>query len=216
MIATCPWLSSAASLEVLKAFPSIITAITAIIGLAFAKRGLDKWHAETIGKRKAELAEQALAAFYEARDVFIWVRSPGMFGREGESRTAAAEETDQQRRDRNTLFVPLERLTRNAELFARIYTLRYSFAAHFGPAAIEPFQAIHMAQVEISSTVGVLIQLVDASGTTAGYRGHDSDAELRSTLWGAPERPDKFDKAIETAVQQIEHFCRPVLEKAAP
>jgi hypothetical protein len=49
-------------------------------------------------KRRMELAEQGLIAFYEARDVFIRVRSRGIFGGEGSSRTSAPGETATQRK----------------------------------------------------------------------------------------------------------------------
>ena len=199
----------------LKALPSFVTALTAIVGVCFAKRGLDKWHAETIGKRKAELAEQALMAFYEARDVFVWVRSPGMFGGEGSTRQSISGETERQRSERNTYFIPLERLTREADLFARLQALRYSFAAYFGPKAVPPFQAIRNAQAEISSTVGVLMQMIDEEGSTGQFR-QDNVEPLKATLWGAPQRPDKFDESIAEAVRQIENLCKPVLEKVGP
>ena len=82
-------------------------------------------------KRKTELAEQTLTAFYEARDVFNWVRSRGIFGAEGNSRTPAPGETETQQEKRNTYFIPIERLTREKTLFAKIQSLRYAFAAHF-------------------------------------------------------------------------------------
>lgn len=210
----CP--SPSVMSELLKALPSIVTAVTAVIGVLIAKRGLDRWHVETIGRRKAELAEQALTAFYEVRDVFIWVRSPGMFGGEGERRKANTEESEKQRGERNLYFVPLERLTHEAELFAKIHALRYSYAAYFGKAALAPFQAIRMAQAEITSAAGVLIQITNEEGSTSGYGGRDSGADLRKVIWGSGERPDKLDHAIDEAVQQIEELCRPVLEKAAP
>lgn len=100
-------------------------------------------------KRKTELAEQGLTAFYEARDVFLWVRSPGIFAAEGTSRTPAPEETPTQQENRNTYFIPIERLTREKTLFAKIQTLRYAFAAHFGDSAIEPFNAISGVRTQI-------------------------------------------------------------------
>ncbi|MGH6812460.1 MAG: hypothetical protein ACREDM_08975 [Methylocella sp.] len=45
-------------------------------GVAVAAYSLDRWQNETIGKRKAELAAQALTTFDEVRDVFRAVRSP--------------------------------------------------------------------------------------------------------------------------------------------
>jgi hypothetical protein len=38
--------------EIAKAIPSVVTAIAAVAGVIIAARGLSKWRAETIGKRK--------------------------------------------------------------------------------------------------------------------------------------------------------------------
>ena len=56
-------------IELAKAIPSVVTAVTAVVGVAIAARGLNKWRAEAIGKRKADLAEEVLADFYQARDI---------------------------------------------------------------------------------------------------------------------------------------------------
>lgn len=198
-------------IEFVKLILGIVTAGTAICGLRFAKSGLDKWHAETIGKRKAALAEQVLTAFYEARDVFIGARSPWIFVGEGSARQQNLDETEKQKNSRNANFVPLERLRHKADLFAHIQALRYPFVAYFGENAAAPFDAMRQAQVEISTAVELMMQMIDENGSTAGFSSQAGG--VSATLWGALERPDKLDLAIEAAVQQIERLCRPVLEK---
>jgi hypothetical protein len=64
-----PTLESAIWIELIKAISSVVTAITAVVGVFIGVCGLNKWRAETIGKRQAELAEEVLADFYEARDI---------------------------------------------------------------------------------------------------------------------------------------------------
>lgn len=161
-------------------------------------------------KRKTEIAEQALTAFYEARDVFIWVRSRGVFGGEGNSRTPAPGETGTQQEKRNTYFIPIERLTREKTLFAKIQSLRYAFAAHFGESAIEPFTSIRGVHNEIHSAASVLIQSTRADDFEGTFER--SAAPLLNSLgWGMAERPDDIDGKIEKAVQDIERLCRPVL-----
>lgn len=143
--------------EIIKTVAPVVTASAACFGAYLGYRGLEKWRVETIGKRKAELAEQALIAFYEARDVFLWVRSRGMRAGEGSSRTPAAGESQTQQEKRNTYFIPIERLTHQKELFAKLQTLRYAFAAQFDETATEPFKAILGVHNEIQSAASVLI-----------------------------------------------------------
>jgi hypothetical protein len=197
------------------ALPSVVTAVAAIYGVVIAKAGLAKWHDETIGKRKAELAEQALVAVYEARDVFVLVRSRGIFGGEGDSRTPIDGESKTQQEKRNTYFIPIERLTRHKEVFARLQTLRYTFAAQFGEAARQPFDALWSVHGTISSAASVLIQkTLDDDDNDRAFR-QDTDALLNKIGWGTGARPDDMDHKIEKAVQDIEKVCRPVLAGTA-
>jgi len=161
-------------------------------------------------KRRTELAEQALTAVYEARGVFVLARSRGIFGNEGSSRKQEIGETKTQQEKRNTYFIPIERLTREKALFARIHSLRYSFAAHFNDTAAEPFNAILKAYNEIISTAGILIELTHDDSISGAFEM--STRPLLDRLgWGTTERPDDIDRAIEKAVQDIEKSCRPIL-----
>lgn len=201
--------------ELAKALPSVVTAGAAIYGVVIAKAGLAKWHDETIGKRKAELAEQALVAVYEARDVFVLVRSRGIFGGEGDSRAPIDGESKTQQEKRNTYFIPIERLTRHKEVFARLQTLRYTFAAQFGEAARQPFDVLWSVHSTISSAASVLIQkTLDDDDNDRAFR-QDMDALLNKIGWGTGTRPDDMDHKIEKAVQDIEKVCRPVLAGTA-
>ena len=69
--------SSPVWVEALKMVPSVVTAGTAVCGLIIARAGLNRWHRETIGRRRIELAEEFLASFYRARDILRWARAKG-------------------------------------------------------------------------------------------------------------------------------------------
>ena len=176
-----------------------------------AVRGLNTWRAQLIGKRKAELAEEVLTGFYQARDVFVWARSRGLFGSEGESRNATAGESEAVRKARNLYFVPIERLVREKELFAKLHALRYAFGAYFGAATAKPFETLADVHSQIMTSASVLIQSVmPGPNNDVVLIGVD---ELLDTLgWGKRKRPDTVDRSIDEAVGQIELLCKPVLE----
>lgn len=195
--------------EITKAIAPVFTAGAACAGAYIGYRGLEKWRAETIGKRRHELAEQALISFYEVRDIFTWVRSRGIFGGEGQTRTATGSETAEQKDRRNTYFIPIERLNREKAVFARLQTLRYAFAAHFGDDAVKPFANVMEAHQTISASASTLIQLTSDSQDRASEQ---SLIPLRDALgWGPGQRPDDIDKKIAEAVSAIEALCKPVL-----
>jgi hypothetical protein len=147
--------------------------------------------------------------------VFVSVRSRGIFRGEGDSRRTADGESKTQQEKRNTYFVPIERLTRDKELFAKLQSLRYAFATHFGEATSEPFKAIWSVHSAISSSASVLIQMtLDDDDNDRAFR-KSMEAQLNTIGWGTAARPDDIDRQIEKAVQDIEKVCRPVLAGTA-
>jgi hypothetical protein len=175
-----------------------------------AVRGLTAWRRQMVGKRRAEIAEQALVSFYAARDVFKFVRTPAILTGEGESRKPAEEPTDepeQVRQMRDVYFIPIERLVREKELFAKMHAQRFEFSAYFGKQNISPFETILRIHNSIITNAQLLMNMAP----------HDAAAPLRQELmrsqgWGAAQRPDKTDREIDAAVTKIEEICEPILE----
>jgi len=186
---------------------------TADIALAQKKFSLDR--AFATWKRRSELAEQALIRFNETQKVFQWVRSPGSFGGEGESRSSEKGEDDRVKRQRNMYFIPIERLQREKELFSSLQTLRPTFEAHFGPQAGMPFNEIARIYTEITSAAYTLIEVAKFNippPPPSFGNGQPPNAPLLNTLgWGPADRPDEIDRRIEAAVEAIRALCDPVL-----
>ena len=63
--------------EIIKVMAPIFTASAACFGVWLGWKGLSKWHTETVGKRRVELAEAVLADIYEAKEIIENARSPG-------------------------------------------------------------------------------------------------------------------------------------------
>jgi hypothetical protein len=183
--------------------------------IALAQKKFDLDLALASWKRRHELAEQALNSVYQARDVFNWARSRGILGGEGHSRPATEGESSKQRDRRNIYFVPIERLTREKELFGRLQVLRYAFAAHFGDEPSKAFGVLAEVHNSITNAASILIQMAD-------YEDDDRQSverlmPLRNALgWGTADRPDESDRKIAEAVATIETACRPVLEGKVP
>lgn len=67
---------------------SVIAACWAIIS------GVGAWKREFIGKRKIEVAEETLAAYFEIKDAIAFIRSPFSNNTEGSTRQRSPGETD--------------------------------------------------------------------------------------------------------------------------
>jgi hypothetical protein len=147
--------------EVLRAAPSIATAGTAIIGVLVAKAGLEKWRRETIGKRKAELAEDVLADFYQTQDVINAARSPGSLNDEGSTRQKVEGETEADTRRLNAYHSVAERLFNKGEFFAELHARRYRYIALFGTDAVKPYDLLFRIRREIITSVQMLVKTYD-------------------------------------------------------
>ena len=160
-------------------------------------------------KRRYELCEQVMMGFLEARDALAWIRSRGIFGGEGKTRKAIEPESDKLKERRDLAFVPLERLHNERELFAKLRTLRYTFAAHFGESAAQPFSTIAEICSQVSSAASIMLQMTTADEPREFIEGM---RPLREQLgWG--HRPDETDRKIDEAVAAIEALCTPVLAR---
>jgi hypothetical protein len=178
--------------------------VNADIALAEKKLVLDQELA--LSKRRHELAEQALAVFYQAKDALDFSRSRMLTSDEGKSLPKLEGESEKLRERRELYFIPIERLNAESDLFSRLFAMRYSFAAHFGQSTAGPFNGILQARNQIVSAATILIQ-------TVSEFGQDS-IELRNVLgWGPAERPNKIDHEITSAVAAMEEICRPVLSQ---
>jgi hypothetical protein len=62
--------------EFIKAVAPVFTAAAACTAAWIGWRGLEKWRSETVGKRKAEIAEITLATIYEMEEILRSARSP--------------------------------------------------------------------------------------------------------------------------------------------
>jgi hypothetical protein len=186
----------------------------AISAAALGRRGLNEWRAETIGKRKAELAEQVLADFYEARDIFQFARQPFTFSNEGTTRQQEAGETEPETQRLNTYFAVSERLLKKNDFFAGFLARQYRFLALFGHGGerVKPYNELFRIRAEVMQAVG---------GLMAAYKerlqgGPPLDKKLREKWegaigWGEPQ-DDAVARRINEIVETIEKICRPAIE----
>ena len=88
-------------------FTVIGSILAAFVGATLvAHFGFKQWREQRWIERREHLAEQVLADFYEVQGAFSWVRSPGTFSGEGETRSRPqSEEPPELERLRNAYFI---------------------------------------------------------------------------------------------------------------
>lgn len=129
---------------------AIISACWAIIS------GVGAWKREFIGKRKIELAEETLAAFFEIKDAIAFIRNPWSSGSEGSTRNRAPNETEAESRLLDRGYVVFERYESKKNIFVRFNTLKYKFMAVFGTETESIFQDTNKTLNSIFSSANML------------------------------------------------------------
>ncbi len=94
--------------------------------------GIGAWKREFIGKRQIELAEQALAKFFEIKDAIALIRSPFSRTDEGNTRKRGEYESPETTQLLDRAFIVWERYSKKENAFVEFNTLKYRFMASFG------------------------------------------------------------------------------------
>lgn len=129
---------------------SVVAACWAII------TGVGAWKREFIGKRKIELAEETLAAYFEIKDAIAFIRSPFSSNTEGSTRERAPHETDAEKQLLDRGFIVFERYEKKKEIFVKFSTLKYKFMAVFGPETESVFTETHQVVNSIFTSANML------------------------------------------------------------
>lgn len=198
------------------AFGEILSSISVIIASGTAIYGISTWKREFRGKRQIELAEEALALFYEAREVITSARSCLGFGYEGRTRESEAEETPAQKKARDAAYVIFERFQPHEQLFSKLYAMRYRFMAQFDLGSAKPFDELKKIRNEIFSAARRLARLwaedvshFDEKRQEAHY---EKVQKYESIFWDTyDEVADPINPRLDKVVSEIEAICRPVI-----
>ncbi|MBA1159330.1 hypothetical protein [Microvirga mediterraneensis] len=198
--------------EWVSAWANLMMGLSAVVAGWAGIRGLNAWRAETVGRRKTELAEEVLAQFYRARDVLTWARFPASEDDEDEGRdeVRAGSGADDDELERSEIFTPVDRLTKESQVFSELQASRYRFMAYFGEEAARPFEEIRAIHTEVIDSAHNLIRTYgeDPTGSEEAERGRWEAA----IGWGEGEG-DPLKKRLDSAVKAIEQTCRPLIEE---
>jgi hypothetical protein len=217
---------------------AIVSGIVSIIGNLFSNRAAGQIHSEKLSfdeklaekklrfdvdlaerkfrydrelhdhKRKVEFAEEILAGFYKFKDVIAAVRSPAAYGDEGASRPRNENEQPELTRNKDSYFVPLERLNKNRDFLSEFFSKRYRARALFRNDLDQAFQAANEIISSIQVAAGMLIRAVgDERRDPAFWQ------RLEADIWdGFGDDHDRITPKMNQAVVLVEGGLAPILE----
>lgn len=129
-------------MDVLLALKSIIELLAIVAASIVAVHGITAWRREFYGKRKIELAEDTLAAFFALRDSIAHIRNPFSTQNEGTSRKKSNDETSEESRFLDQGYIVYERYQKHENTFNTFNKLKYRFMATFGSESSFVFEKV--------------------------------------------------------------------------
>jgi len=184
--------------------------VSVLIGIWVAIYGLDSWRREHTGKRRMELAEEALALFYEAYDAISYIRHPMSNSTETDDIEKADGETEQQWQSRKNASVVFRRYNAHQELFGRIRAMRYRFMAQFGKEAGEPFNELQRIISKIIVSARMLARLWPRGHSLTEEQWQKQTASVEkyeAIFWEGEADSDPIIPRLDSVISEIEKLC---------
>jgi hypothetical protein len=186
--------------------PPLIQAISVAVTAVFAILSLNAWKRQMIGKRRIEVAEEALLAVYKAKSAMGFIRNSMSFGGEGAGRPRGNSETEAIAQAKDTYFVQLKRIQDTSGDFAELEKMRLLCQVHFGRRP-KPFDAIPKARHTVAVSSRLLVDLAGETGEQA-FR-----ERLKADVWegygsNGKAEEDAIVKSVAAAVADVEGICR--------
>jgi hypothetical protein len=192
-----------------------IESLAVISASGAAVWGINTWQREHVGRRRIDLAEETLTLFYEVCEVINGARSA--IGWESEYREAEKRQNEASGKESGPqgILIVTDRLNRRSDLFAKIRTLRYRFAAVFGHGAEKPFYDLVRLKNEVVIAERRLPELRRERSRSTGEaeaKCAQRIGELSDVVEGGGDDSDPTTQRLKEIVEQVERVCRPVIQ----
>lgn len=180
------------------------------IDLSLKKFKLDQEMADW--RKRTELAENVLSDFYRARDAIDFARWPGAGASEGKTRPRTANEANDIADAKDSLYVAIERLSNESELFGRINSSKYRFKAIFGSEYGINFERLMSIRNKVMIASGSLVR---AQGSTMEYNKTLIE-RWQSEIWKGYNENDLISLEIDEIINKMENICGPLIKMKPP
>jgi hypothetical protein len=178
--------------------------------------GLFLWRVQLIGKRRTEVAEEALMAFRLAADALEYIRSPAVYRHETEEALKSIglePPPDEFGKDPpgTTFLIPLWRIQEHRDKFTPLRKMELLSRYHFGGKAEAAFQDLAAArnEVRIAAQIGYQMQRQDPHD----YRSPDL-MKFQAKIW-AMGKDDPIAAKVAKAQADLETELGPTLRNDA-
>lgn len=197
--------------EILRAAPPIVQAVSIAVTAVFAVISLRAWRTQLIGKRRFEIAEQAIVAIYKAKEALEWIRSPASFGGESAERPRHDRESEGEARLRDAYFVPFKRIKDTSADFAELTKVRLLCRAYFGDEIVKKIEVLFQALTQVRVSAKMLYDSVGEDTVTLA-RQVEFYIDCKRQIWATGDGKDKLTASINDAVKELDAILSPHLK----
>lgn len=201
------------------ALSDVLQSISVIFACWAVVAGIGAWRREFVGKRRIELAEETLEAFFAIRDAVAYIRNPFSNTTEGRSREKREYETKAETEILNRAYIVFERYQAKNEVFARFATLKYRFMAAFGKDTEDIF-------VKANKTVNRIFVAAQMLGThywlrqgrvqmeQAEFTKHlDEMHREEEVFWDHDKEDDEIRTGLNSVLADLERVTGPTFQE---
>ena len=192
----------------------VLNSISILIAVWVAIYGIDSWRREHSGKRRLELAEDALSMFYEAADAIRHIRHPASFGSETASIEQGKHESDSDFQARKNASIVFLRYQEHSDLFNKLHAMRYRFMAQIGKAEARSFDDLREINNTIQGSAHVLSRLWSRDNFVSEPQriSHRADlAKHEAIFWEGLEEDDPINPRLQQVIETFESVCRGII-----
>ncbi len=203
---------------------SFLKDISVLVASGVGLYGINSWRRQIKWKKKHDLAEETLIAFYNAQESFNIIRHPISFGNEGSSRLKNQNETTEESMLLNERNIVTERYETYKEPFLKLKVLKQRFKTLFNKESLEPFDDFNSILNKILLSNSLYYdrkrdkKLNDYNESTlATINGHMSECEsVFRAVWVSStedEGKDDIKNKINKSVEQMETCLQKYLQE---
>ncbi|KZB99373.1 hypothetical protein AU375_04449 [Methylobacterium radiotolerans] len=192
----------------ISAFRDLVVAGAAISTATVGWKALNKWRDETVGKRRLEVAEETLSAFYQVQEVIHDARAPMIWASEMVKEEGVPDEVVS-----NSAYGPVRRLRQSFDHIRDLRTKRHRFAALFGREATKPWDEIEAVLNEINAASEAILML--RGEHIPAKDPHAKFYQEQRQILARQMDDDPITPRVGAAVKEIEATCRPIITEWA-
>jgi hypothetical protein len=180
--------------------------VAAIVALAW-------WRVQALGKRRSEIAEEALVGFALALDAVREIRGPATYDFEARAVEAEVDPHPAIKQGGMPSAVTLWRMRQHADKFDSLRKLQLQCLYHFGEAASEPFRQLQNALHEVA--LHARLALDTPRDDWPEFFKIKRDLKWDEKVWLVDGQTDAIESALAGARNRLEAVLQPALRADA-